>query len=90
MAVIEGKHYWDNKEIEFVKECREKGMTFSLISKIMSKEFGREYTRAEISSANRRYVKTGLTPNTHSAKLVAVKDLACLGGAFIIINSSSL
>ena len=62
MAIIEGKHYWDNKEIEFVKECREKEMTFSQISKIMSKEFGREYTRAEISSANRRYVKTGLRP----------------------------
>lgn len=63
MAIIEGKHYWDNEEIEVVSKCREKGLTFSQISKIMSKEFGREYTRAEISSVNRRYLKTGLRPS---------------------------
>lgn len=60
---MSSRHWWSNEELDFIEECRKKGHSLSQITKIMNENFDYKYTRGQIMSVYRRYVKTGLRPD---------------------------
>lgn len=69
------EHYWKKAEIDFIEKCINNGYSLLETSKIMSKEYKEEYTRAQISSVVRRYVKTGLRPKYEGYKKWNMKPI---------------
>lgn len=55
MTTKRAKRWWTNEEVAFLKKKREEGKTFSQVAILMEKKFKQPYTRAQISSAVRRY-----------------------------------
>lgn len=57
------RHWWTNEEIDLIEEYHKKGYSLSKITKAMNENSENEYTRGQIMSIYRRYVKTGLRPD---------------------------
>lgn len=55
-------HWWSKEEIDFVENLIKDGYKLSKITKIVSKRFSFDCTKAQIGSITRRYIKTGLRP----------------------------
>lgn len=82
MAIIDEKHWWDKEEIDFIEKCLNEGLSPSQVAKVATNELGRKYTREEIYSVRRRYIRTGLRPAYPGAggcnrKPIGTESIAC-------------